>query len=237
MRFVSLGALILAGVYSVAGLAAAPTVVALGEIQASPAQGELVLAGELRAVRGATISTEVAGSVASIAVESGDRVEAETVLATMRQQPARLILRAARARVVEAEAGVDRAAINERRFGRLLQRKALSQDEYDTARVELNKARAVLETRRAEAAQSSDQLDRHRVRAPFAGVVVARHIERGQWLDEGDACYDIEDISQDGGHGMGLKNIRDRIASLNGKLDMKSKSGEGTEVHIIVDVS
>ncbi|RLD21705.1 MAG: hypothetical protein DRI69_03305 [Bacteroidetes bacterium] len=57
-----------------------------------------------------------------------------------------------------------------------------------------------------------------------------------RYMDDGIG-FDPEEISKIDGHGMGLINIRDRIASLNGKLDMKSKSGEGTEIHIIVGIS
>jgi PAS domain S-box-containing protein len=36
--------------------------------------------------------------------------------------------------------------------------------------------------------------------------------------------------------GLGLKNIRDRVKSLNGNIVFSSKEGEGTEVHLKIDV-
>jgi RND family efflux transporter MFP subunit len=184
--------------WSVVAAAAAPTEgvrVAAGLVEAVAEQAAVTISGELSALRSALLSAEVAGVVVGVVAESGDRVKEGDVLATIRDQQVRLELRADRGRVAEAEAEVERARINERRLGRLLKRKALSQDEYDTARVELQKALAVLETRRAEAALRADALERHQFRAPFAGVVVAREIELGQWVDVGDPAYLLEDVS------------------------------------------
>lgn len=169
--------------------------VVAGLVEAVAEQAGVTISGELSALRSALLSAEVAGVVVGIVAESGDRVEEGDVLAMIRDQQVKLEWRADRGRVAEAEAEVERARINERRLGRLLKRKALSQDEYDTARVELQKALAVLETRRAEAALRADALERHQFRAPFAGVVVAREIERGQWVDVGDPAYVVEDVS------------------------------------------
>ncbi len=167
--------------------------VVVARVEAMPEQGKLSLTGEIGAIHSTLLSAEVAGSVAVVLAESGDRVDANALLAVIREQPAKLELRARQARVKEAQAGVERARINERRLGRLLPRNAVSQDEYDTARVELGRTEAVLAMRLAEAEQQSDQLSRHQIRAPFAGTIVDRHIERGQWLNVGDPCYHLDD--------------------------------------------
>jgi RND family efflux transporter MFP subunit len=169
------------------------TRVVVARVEAMPEQGKLSLAGELVAIHSTLLSAEVAGSVAVVLAESGDRVDANALLAVIREQPAKLELRALQAGVKEAQAGVERARINERRLGRLLPRNAVSQDEYDTARVELRRTEAILAMRRAEAEQQSDQLARHQIRAPFGGTIVGRHIEQGQWLNVGDPCYHLDD--------------------------------------------
>jgi membrane fusion protein (multidrug efflux system) len=175
---------------------AKPASVVLAAVESSPQQSTLTLVGELRAMRNSVISAEVAGAVAQVLVERGDHVLNDTPLALIREQPARFEWQAARGRAAEAVADVDRAVINERRIGRLLQRKAASQDEYDSVQVELDKARAILSTRRAQVELAADALARHQLRAPFPGVVVERMVERGQWLDVGDPCYTVEDISR-----------------------------------------
>ena len=189
-----------AGIVMLISMYSAPTWpdavrVGVGSIVAVANRGEVSASGELSAIRTAVISAEIAGAVAEIQSETGDAVARNALLAAIRDAPAQLDLRAAKGRVAQADAEVERARINERRLGSLLQRKALSQDEYDTARVELGRALAVLETSRAEEERTADDVSRHQLRAPFAGTIVKRHIELGQWLDVGDPCFVIEDTS------------------------------------------
>jgi RND family efflux transporter MFP subunit len=169
--------------------------VVVAPIEASHVQGNLALAGELVAIRSTVLSAEIAGSVDEIFAESGDRVEPDALLARIREEPARLALQALRARIDEARAGVERAQINERRLSRLLPRKAVSQDEYDAARVELARTQAILASRIAESGQQAERLERHHIQAPFAATIAARHIELGQWLNVGDPCYELNDTS------------------------------------------
>lgn len=174
---------------------AEPARVATAPVTVASGQGVLELVGELDAARRVVISAEVAGAVHSIDTEEGEATEAQSVLAQLRAEPAQLELEVLAAEVKEARAGVERAEINERRLGRLIGRKAVSQDEYDSARVELRRNQAILAARQAEAALQADRLQRHTVRAPFAGTVVERQIEKGQWLDIGDPCFVFEDAA------------------------------------------
>ena len=198
------------------------TMVEVGFVASMQDGPGLTLAGELTAIRSARIAAEVAGTVGKVLAESGDNVDAGDDLAVVRQRPALLRLQALQARVAEARAGVERAEINERRLARLIPRKAVSQDEYDEARVELARRQAILATREAEALQQDDQLQRHYITAPFGATVVSRHIELGQWLDVGDPCYDIDDTAV----------LRARVAV---PQQYYAQIAEGSEVRLIVD--
>jgi multidrug efflux pump subunit AcrA (membrane-fusion protein) len=52
-------------------------------------------------------------------------------------------------------------------------------------------AEARVEAQQAEVARLEDELDRHVIRAPFAGYVVAEHTEVGEWLAKGAAVAEI----------------------------------------------
>jgi multidrug efflux pump subunit AcrA (membrane-fusion protein) len=52
-------------------------------------------------------------------------------------------------------------------------------------------AEARLETQQAEVARLEDDLDRHTIRAPFAGYVVMEHTEVGEWLGKGAAVAEV----------------------------------------------
>jgi multidrug efflux pump subunit AcrA (membrane-fusion protein) len=52
-------------------------------------------------------------------------------------------------------------------------------------------AEARVEAQQAEVARLEDRLERHTIRAPFAGYVVMEHTEVGEWLGEGAAVAEI----------------------------------------------
>ncbi len=52
-------------------------------------------------------------------------------------------------------------------------------------------ANARVRVQEAEVARLEDLLERHMIRAPFDGYVVAEHTEVGQWLDKGDPVAEI----------------------------------------------
>lgn len=169
--------------------------VAVATVEPAAQNSELAVTGDLVSVHTTVVAAEVEGIVTSIEVESGDRAELGTVLAIIREKPAQLQLAALRATYREAEARVELAMINERRLRGLVDKKSVSRNDYDTASAELAQANATLARRKAEADEQADALDRHRVRAPFAGTVLRRDIEVGQWLSVGESTFVLDDLS------------------------------------------
>jgi HlyD family secretion protein len=57
-------------------------------------------------------------------------------------------------------------------------------------------AEARLEAQKAEVARLEEVLERHVIRAPFAGYVVKEHTEVGEWLAKGAAVADIVELDE-----------------------------------------
>lgn len=121
----------------------------------------------------------------------------------------------AEARVESARARVALTEATERRQAGLVEKSIVSQTEYDTARAELLEARAELALREAElnrdrtgarveaiaaaraelaAAQARlgearDILERHTIRAPFAGVLGRKSAQTGDWVELGESVF------------------------------------------------
>ncbi len=160
----------------------------------------LAVTGDLRALRRADVAAREAAAVDSMEVNEGDLVQAGAVLAKLdgRRLAAQLAeaeaaLTASRAELTQREAENDRARRDEDMMRALWEKKAVAEREYlDSAReakVAIAKENAAREA--IDAAQK--RLDLLTVRkgdlevtAPFKGRVVARHVERGEWLKEGD---------------------------------------------------
>jgi len=165
--------------------------------------------GSLRALRRSTLSAEVEGRVVSVPVREGDHLETGATVARLDDtllklgvDSARAALSARGAAVLDAEAQLEKAARDLPRAQRLFETsQAVSEQVVDDARTSLARAQAGLA--RAEAEQRSAQAALSRAReqladavvtAPFAGAVVARHVEIGSWLRVGDAVADLASV-------------------------------------------
>jgi RND family efflux transporter MFP subunit len=60
----------------------------------------------------------------------------------------------------------------------------------------LEQWRAKLEVQRQEIERIKDQLNKHTIRAPFAGYIVAEHTEAGQWVTKGDLIATVAELDE-----------------------------------------
>lgn len=166
--------------------------------------------GELRAVRRTLLAAQEEGFVVDVLKQEGDRVSAGETVARLHDVRARLDVDRATADVAARKAMVDqRDADAEKtrrdleRIEEMVARGAGNERERDNARTDLKTAVARLEQAKAELAAAEAQLGlaSQRLRdmaidAPFAGVLVTRRSEVGQWLKRGDSVAEIVAMDQ-----------------------------------------
>ncbi|KGM56400.1 acriflavin resistance protein [Lysobacter arseniciresistens ZS79] len=152
--------------------------------------------GYVVARRMATVSAKVTGKVREVLIEEGQRVEAGEVMATLDpvdaqagRELAAAQLAAARSQVAGAQARFREADANASRLGGLVGQQLVSQAQYDQAVAERDALRAQLLTARRNVEVAADQLaiadnnvDNTVVRAPFAGVVIAKAAQPGEMI-------------------------------------------------------
>ncbi len=165
--------------------------------------------GEIRAARRSVLAAEEEGLVFEVLVREGDRVEAGEVIARLdatraerEVRRAEAVLAAARASVAEREALLDNARRDLERVQQTFDRGGGNEREIDSARTSLSAAEARLAATRAEVELNEVLLDLARervddmiIRAPFAGRVVSRTAEAGQWLGAGDSVVEVVSLS------------------------------------------
>ena len=165
----------------------------------------LTVTGTMRAARRAEVAARESAAVDALLVDEGDMVEEGAVLAKLdgrrleaQLQEAEAALTAARAEHTQREAEHDRAIRDEEMMRDLWKDKAVSEREFLDSERELKVAdargNAALEA--IEAARKRLELIEVRkadleVKAPFAGRVVARHTELGEWVSEGSPVVTI----------------------------------------------
>jgi membrane fusion protein (multidrug efflux system) len=138
--------------------------------------------GQLESEYTVEVRSEVEGIVASIDFSEGQQVEAGRVLFRLRDDEQR-------ARLQEAEAQLALAVDVHRRTQELAQRNVSSAAQLDRASAELGVARARVVIARVE-------LEKTRIRAPYAGVVGARLVSAGERVLEDTRLVQLDALDR-----------------------------------------
>lgn len=146
---------------------------------------ERELDGIVEARRQATLSAEVAGQIEQVNFDVDDYVEAGEVVLRIRDREYRAGVEQARAALAEARAGVRDARLEFKRSQDLLKQKLISQAQFDRAEAGLKAAEARQAAAEASLARAEERLGYTVVRAPYSGIVVARHVEPGEAVSPG----------------------------------------------------
>lgn len=179
-------------VLSVAGVATALVVVLLGrrstpsppmavQTASAPFASYIAGTGVVEATGGnVAVGTPVPGIVTAVYVGWNDRVEAGNPLFKIDDRDLEAQLATAKSRISEAEGGVERARYL-LQVGETLGGSFLSVEEVERRRFDLTLGEATLATRRAEAQQIEEEIERHTVRAPIAGRILQISLRVGEY--------------------------------------------------------
>lgn len=169
-------------------------VTAIAPSGASANSAVLQATGYVTARRQATVSAQITGTLAEVLIEEGERVEAGQVLARLEDTAQQANLAQARAQVSHAramatqmEAQLAQARRDLKRQQELVERKLVSRQAVESAQTEATSLSAQLVAQQrmvdlaaAQEASAQVQLDYTTVRAPFAGVVIAKAAQVGE---------------------------------------------------------
>ncbi len=141
---------------------------------------EFELDGVIEAINQATLSSEVSGRVEEILFDVDDIVKKGEVIVRIRDREYRARLQKANAALSEAKTGFDDASREFKRIKGLFKDKVISRAVYDKTSANLDSAHARVTASEASVSEAQLQLDNTVIRAPYSGVVVARHVELGE---------------------------------------------------------
>ena len=170
------------------------TVIASAPTLAQGKRAVLEATGYVTARRQATVSSKIAGKLADVLIEEGEYVKAGQVLARLDDTDAqahldlvKARLAAARAQLGQTEAQLEQAQRDLQRQQELRAKSLTSEVELETQRTQARTLTAQLAAQRSQVAVAEAELkvaevdyDNTIVRAPFAGVVVAKAAQPGE---------------------------------------------------------
>lgn len=158
-----------------------PLAVAVTQVEPANIEHRYRASGTLEPRRRAEIRPLRAGIIDSLAVEVGDTVEEGQLLARLDGRELALQARRDRIAAANAEAELER-------LESLAGSDAIASEEIDARRYELESARATARLSRTQASTMT-------VRAPFAGMVIAREVDVGNLAGTATVLYEIADTS------------------------------------------
>lgn len=172
-----------------AGSEGTPVTVAVVREQAI--ERPLQLTGTATAVRSAQLSVATSGLVSRIFVDAGSRVAAEEVLLELDPELAELQLQSAEAGLAQARTALAdaRRRLDEARS--LAPKQSIAETLVRDLAAEVAGDEAAVRQAEADAAYRRGILARHRLKAPFEGVVSAKLTELGEWVNPGEAVVEL----------------------------------------------
>jgi len=171
--------------------AAGPAPVTLAEVQQNVLRDQAVLSGTTIARRRAALSPKLDGLVTELFVDEGSQVEAGDPILTLDDRLESLAVDAAAARVQEAEASYKDAVRIRDELLRLKEGRHASETDIRSSIARVDMTAAALAAERAALARVEELQRRHRLAAPFAGMIVARNTEVGEWVKRDEAAVEL----------------------------------------------
>jgi len=202
---VSLNAVVASGVFLFAASSCSSPKQASRQAPAAPAAGIVYTvkdtnvqatfeaSGTAAALRQATLSTKLMGSVLEVLVKEGDVVSPGQPLVRIDARDLSAKADQVAASISESEAVQREALTQAGRIRALYADSAATRSQLDAAETALARAEAGVRTTRAAAAELAATTAYSVVRAPFAGIVAKRFVDPGAFAAPGAPLISVED--------------------------------------------
>lgn len=155
-------------------------IVSVYDVKLAPANERVAAVGSGRARQQVTLTTRVAGVIAEVLFQGGQKVEAGQPLVKLASEPEAIAVETAAAQRAQAFDAVERY--------RQLNEAAVS-------RVARAEAETALKVADAALRRAREELDRMTVKAPFAGIMGLTNLQTGDYLAVGSPIATLDDRS------------------------------------------
>ncbi len=164
------------------------------KVRIQPIFRKVELSGTVTSPRVSQISTEVEGLVKDMFFDSGTSVKAGELLLTLDPEIQDAALAQSAARVAQSKAELKDAKRRLRIAKDLAKRSHGPKNQVDDRLAEIQIDSAALDSSKAEQTRIAAILERHKLKAPFAGIISKKMAEIGQWVTPGTAVLELVDM-------------------------------------------
>lgn len=131
------------------------------------------------------VAAEVSGRVDSIKFREGDRLQAGDMLVTLSKDIASKELEAAVANYQEVLSELENARLELERYQKLIKQGSIAQSEFDDTQFQVQSLERKARSLESRAELWRIRLSKAGVPAPYDGVVLEKHVGRGEWVQAG----------------------------------------------------
>ena len=157
-------------------------------------------------------------------LQQGDYVKKDTVVATVRQVDYQHSVEQYKGQLEQAQAGQLKAQQDFARADALYKANALTQNDYDAAKAQLDSTQGVVATAQAAVAQAQQALADCELRAPMDGQILQRNVELGMLVGAGTTAFTMGDTEL-------VKAVFGVPDTLLSSVQLKQRQGIRTETY------
>jgi len=152
--------------------------------------------GTLMFEKKSSLAAQNSGLVQKVNFDVGEKVKKGQVLVKIDTE-------VLEAQIQSAQANLDMAIDQEKnstkdyeRYKKLLETKSITQKEFDDALLNANQSSSNVVALKAKLKELKIQKDKKDIKAPFDGVIVAKNIELGEWVNAGSVIATLVNTSK-----------------------------------------
>ena len=168
-----------------------PAIVVLGDVKKGEIAPESEFIGTVYFQEVSEVAAEVRGKVLEVLFEEGQKVKEYDALVRLDSDLLEKAMESTAATHGQVSAELERAEGDFKRIKGLYEEKFVSEQAFDENYYKVQAMRKQAASLRAKYEGLKVELNKKTIRAPFAGVVLKREVDRGEWLEAGKAVATI----------------------------------------------
>ncbi len=165
--------------------------VATSEVRQQQIFREVRVTGTVTSPQVAQLSPATAGLVLRVHVDEGSQVDAGDLLLELDSELAQLSRQSADAERKQVSSALADARRRLEEAQRLAPQQSIAETAVRALEAEVAQDEAALDRARADAAYQQALVERHSLRAPFAGVISQKLTDPGEWVSQGQGVLEL----------------------------------------------
>jgi len=164
-----------------------PALVVVSEIVSGTVTPESEFVGTVYFQEVSDVASEVSGKVEEVNFEEGQRIDMGQPLVILNSDLLEKTVQARAAGYEQVLSDLEKAKKDLTRAANLYKEELISEQTYDDRRFSVNNIEKKALSLRSEVEQFETELAKKTIRAPFDGIVINKHVDRGEWVSSGMA--------------------------------------------------